>query len=45
MADVGHDAVVGAGSVVTRPLPDYAIAAGSPARVLRSRLTDVSVTA
>jgi acetyltransferase-like isoleucine patch superfamily enzyme len=38
MADVGRGTVVGAGSVVTRPLPDYVIAAGVPARVQRSRL-------
>ena len=37
MADVGRGSVVGAGSVVTTPLPDYVIAAGIPARVLRSR--------
>lgn len=32
---IGHDAVVGAGSVVTRDLPPRSIAAGVPARVLR----------
>jgi virginiamycin A acetyltransferase len=37
MADVGRHCVIGAGSVVTRPIPDYAIAAGVPARVLRYR--------
>ena len=37
MADVGHDAIVGAGSVVTRPVPPFAIVAGNPARVLRMR--------
>jgi acetyltransferase-like isoleucine patch superfamily enzyme len=37
MADVGRDVVVAAGAVVTRPLPDATIAAGVPARVLRSR--------
>jgi virginiamycin A acetyltransferase len=37
MADVGHDSVVGAGSVVTRPLPALVIAAGVPARVIRER--------
>lgn len=37
MADVGHDAIVGAGSVVTKPVPPFAIVAGNPARVLRMR--------
>lgn len=37
MADVGRHAVVAAGSVVTKPIPDFAIAAGVPARVLRQR--------
>jgi acetyltransferase-like isoleucine patch superfamily enzyme len=37
LADVGKHCVVGAGSVVTKPLPDYAIAVGSPARVIRYR--------
>ncbi len=37
MADVGKHCVIGAGSVVTRPIPDYAIAVGSPARVVRYR--------
>jgi len=37
MADVGHDAIVGAGSVVTRAVPPLAIVAGNPARVLRMR--------
>jgi acetyltransferase-like isoleucine patch superfamily enzyme len=37
LADVGHDAIVGAGSVVTRPVPPYAVVAGNPARVLRMR--------
>lgn len=37
MADVGRETVVGAGSVVTRPLPDRVVAAGVPAVVLKSR--------
>ncbi len=37
MADVGRHCVVGAGSVVTGPLPDFAIAVGSPARIVRFR--------
>lgn len=37
MADVGKHCVIGAGSVVTKPIPDYAIAIGAPARVVRFR--------
>ena len=37
LADVGKGTIVGAGSVVTRPLPDYVIAAGVPAKVIRPR--------
>ena len=40
MADVGKHCVIGAGSVVTRPIPDYSIAAGVPATVIRSRKQD-----
>jgi acetyltransferase-like isoleucine patch superfamily enzyme len=34
---IGRDVVVGAGAVVNRDLPDGAVAAGVPARVLRTR--------
>lgn len=37
MADIGRDAVVAAGAVVTKPVPDRTIAGGVPARVLRHR--------
>lgn len=39
MADVGCNSIVGAGAVVTRPLPDRVLAAGVPARIVR-RLDD-----
>jgi virginiamycin A acetyltransferase len=42
MADVGKHSVIGAGSVVTQPIPDYSVAVGVPARVIRTRTrTDV----
>lgn len=34
---IGDNAIIGAGSVVTRDIPANAVAAGSPARVLRMR--------
>jgi virginiamycin A acetyltransferase len=36
MADVGEHCIVGAGSVVTKPIPDFSVAVGNPARVVRS---------
>jgi virginiamycin A acetyltransferase len=42
MADVGCDTIVGAGAVVTKPLPDRVIAVGVPARVIRNRRDDQS---
>lgn len=37
MEDVGDGCVVGAGSIVTRPLPPFSVAVGNPARVIRTR--------
>jgi len=37
MADIGEACVVGAGSVVTEPLPGRVVAVGNPARVIRER--------
>jgi virginiamycin A acetyltransferase len=40
LADVGKHCVIGAGAVVTKPVPDYSIAVGVPARVVRNRQKD-----
>lgn len=36
---IGENAIVGAGSVVTRDVPDNAIVAGNPARMIRRAVT------
>ena len=33
--EIGHNAIVGAGSVVTKNVPPFSIVAGNPARVIR----------
>lgn len=37
LADVGRNSVIGAGSVVAKPIPDNVVAAGVPARVIKAR--------
>lgn len=37
---IGNGAVVGAGSVVTKDVPPYAIVAGNPARLIRFRFSE-----
>jgi virginiamycin A acetyltransferase len=42
---IGRGAVIGAGSIVTRDVPAYAIVAGNPARVLRQRFAPEMIAA
>ncbi len=37
---IGEQAIVGAGSVVTRDVPPYSIVAGNPARILRANFRE-----
>ena len=37
--EIGNGAIIGAGSVVTKPVPEYAIVAGNPAKVIKYRNT------
>jgi maltose O-acetyltransferase len=37
MADIGAECVIGAGSVVVKPVPAQSVAVGNPSTVIRSR--------
>lgn len=42
---IGHGAIIGMGSVVTRDVAPYAIVAGNPARLIRMRFDEKTITA
>lgn len=43
-ARLGHGVIVGAGAVVGGTVPDYAVVAGNPARILRMRFAPDAIT-
>ena len=42
---IGNGAVIGAGAVVSKDIPPYAIAVGSPIRIIRYRMTEEQIAA
>lgn len=42
--NIGHGAVVAAGSVVTKNVPPYAIVGGVPARIIRYRFSEIEIS-
>jgi virginiamycin A acetyltransferase len=44
LVDIGRHCVIGASALVTRPIPDYSIAVGVPAKVVSSRLPSLNVS-
>ncbi len=41
MANVGKHCIIGAGSVVVDDIPDYSVAVGNPARIIKNRREEV----
>ncbi len=40
---IGNGAVIGAGAVVSKDIPEYAIAAGIPAKVIKFRFDPITI--
>ncbi len=45
IASIGQNSVIGAGSVVVKEIPDYVVAVGNPARVIKERPRNTSTEA
>jgi virginiamycin A acetyltransferase len=43
VSEIGNGAVIGAGSVVTKNVPPFAVVAGNPARILKYRFSQATV--
>ena len=41
--NIGDGAVIGAGAVVSKDIPDYAVAVGNPIRILKYRFNDETI--
>lgn len=44
-ANIGNGVIAGAGAVITKDVPDYAVVAGVPAHIIRYRYTEGEIAA
>ena len=44
-ANIGNGVIAAAGAVITKDVPDYAVVAGVPARIIKYRYTDEQIEA
>lgn len=44
-SNIGNGVIAGAGAIITKDIPDYAIVAGNPARILRLRYSPEQISA
>lgn len=44
-ANIGNGVIAGAGAVITKDVPDYAVVVGCPARIIRYRFTEAQISA
>lgn len=44
-ANIGNGVIAGAGAIITKDVPDYAVVVGVPARIIRFRYTDKQIEA
>ncbi len=44
-SDIGNGVIAGAGSIITKPVPDYAVVVGVPARIIRYRYNQEQIKA
>ena len=42
-SNIGNGVIAGAGTIITKDVPDYAIVVGSPARIVRYRYSDKQI--
>lgn len=41
---IGNGAIIEAGSVITKDIPDYAVVAGTPAKIIKYRFSEEEIT-